>query len=260
MPLIILSPGRFASPSGVGVAGVASLLPVDQQPLSVSFANAVALLSEDAATPVKLADVVVDDDGLSPVSLTLSGDTVFEIIGSELWLVEPLDYEVASSHSCTVTATDAAGSASQDFTLQVADVFEATVPGAPTGVTVDVIDNASPTGVALSPASVSLPEDTDTTLPIKLADIVITDDGMGDNTIAVDNAKFVVVGTELFLAAGATLDYETSASESCVVSVVDSTVPGATAATDSFTLTITDVAEPPGAPTGVAVTVEEDVT
>ena len=48
---------------------------------------------------------------------------------------------------------------------------------------------------------------------LKVADIVITDDALGTNTLSLsgaDAALFQIVGTELFLIAGASLDFETN--------------------------------------------------
>ena len=134
-----------------------------------------------------------------------------------------------------------------------------TVPDAPTGVAVTVIDNEGPTAITLSNQTASLAEDTDTTSRIHLADITLTDDGMGTNVITVDNPTyFEIYQGNLYLVAGASLDYETATSHSCTISAVDSTTNDA-AVTQAFNLTVTDVLElaPPDAPTGVAVTVDE---
>jgi len=81
---------------------------------------------------------------------------------------------------------------------------------------------------------------------VKVADIVITDDGEGTNTISLtgtDAASFEVVGTELFLAAGTALDYETQASYAVTVSVEDSSVAGSTPVTVDYTLAISNIYE-----------------
>ena len=72
--------------------------------------------------------------------------------------------------------------------------------------------NEAPTGVSLTNTTTSLAEDANTTGATKVADIVITDDALGSNVISLsgtDAASFEVVGTELFLAAGTALDFET---------------------------------------------------
>ena len=78
-----------------------------------------------------------------------------------------------------------------------------------------VLVNQPPTAVALTNTIASLPENTNTNNRIKLADIAISDDALGSNTIALsgaDAAAFEVDGTVLYLKAGTSLDYETNAS------------------------------------------------
>ncbi len=92
--------------------------PTDAAPAAVTLAN-VASLSEDIDTsaPVKVADIQVADDGISPVTLGLSGTpadvALFEIVGTELFLKAgtALDFETQSSFDVSVVATDAAGAA-----------------------------------------------------------------------------------------------------------------------------------------------------
>ncbi|MEM7678161.1 MAG: hypothetical protein AAF449_19390, partial [Myxococcota bacterium] len=79
---------------------------------------------------IKVADISVDDDGVSPVSLTLDGvdQDNFEIIGNELFLKAGtvLDFEIKSSFDVTVTATDAVGNTtSAPLGALVTDVNEA---------------------------------------------------------------------------------------------------------------------------------------
>ena len=78
---------------------------------------------------------------------------------------------------------------------------------APLAIT--ITDVNEPPTVALANTTTTFPEDTDTTSAIKVADIVITDDALGTNTLSLksgtDAALFQIVGTELFLVAGASL-------------------------------------------------------
>jgi hypothetical protein len=105
--------------------------------------------------------------------------------------------------------------------------------------------NLPPT-VALANAITSLPEDTAT--PVKVADIVVSDDGIGINNLTLagpDAASFEIVGTELYLKAGVTLDFEGLSSLQVTVQVDD---PGVGASPDSsteFTLAVTDINEAP---------------
>ncbi len=85
----------------------------------------------------------------------------------------------------------------------------------------------APPSIALLNATTSLPENFNTTLPIKVGDIVVSDDGRGTNVLSLtgaDAAKFVVVGTELFLRTGTVLDYEAANTLSIDVRIDDATV------------------------------------
>jgi len=74
-----------------------------------------------------------------------------------------------------------------------------------------------------------LPEDTDTSADVKVADLLIMDDALGTNTLSLsgaDAALFKIVGNELFLAAGTSLDFETQTSLNVTVDVDDAGVGG----------------------------------
>ena len=80
---------------------------------------------------------------------------------------------------------------------------------------------------------------------MKVGDIQISDDALGTNVISLtgtDASSFTVVDTELFLAAGTVLDYETKSSYDVTVSVADSSVAGSTPLTVDYSLLIDDVA------------------
>ena len=70
----------------------------------------------------------------------------------------------------------------------------------------------SPTKIELTNAVTSLPENAVTSSRKLMGNIVITDDALGTNDVTLsgtDAASFEVAGSELFLKAGVTLDYET---------------------------------------------------
>ncbi|HXU02332.1 MAG TPA: SdiA-regulated domain-containing protein, partial [Polyangia bacterium] len=100
----------------------------------------------------------------------------------------------------------------------------------------------APTAVSLTGAVTTLPENTSSTSSVHLADIVVTDDGLGDNNLSVsgpDAGSFEIVGTALFLKAGTTLNAATKPSYSVTVSVDDMTVGATPDASTSYTLAIT---------------------
>ena len=132
------------------------------------------------------------------------------------------------------------------MTVQVDD---AAIPGSPDDTalhTLNITDvNEAPT-VSLTNLVNNLTEDTDTSTAIKIADIVITDDALGTNTLTLagaDAASFEIVGTELRLKAGTSLDFETKASFDVTVQVDDAAIPGSPDDTALHTLNITDVNE-----------------
>lgn len=112
--------------------------------------------------------------------------------------------------------------------------------------------NAAPTGIQLTSASTDIDENTDTTTRVKVADIAVTDDGLGTNVLALigaDAAMFEIDGTELFISAGTTLDHEDQAQLDVFVTVDDSTIGSTPDATVAFSIAVNNVNE---APTGRA--------
>jgi formylglycine-generating enzyme required for sulfatase activity/mRNA-degrading endonuclease HigB of HigAB toxin-antitoxin module len=166
------------------------------------------------------------------------GDTdnaAFNISGSQLRATASLDFETKSSYSVRVRSADQGGLFTEkQFTLTVTNVNEA------------------PTGVSLTNTTTTIAENTSTASRIKVADIVVTDDASGTNTVTLtgtDSGSFEVDGFALFLKSGVVLDFETKQSYAVTVNVADSSLAGSTLVTTAFTLTVTDVNE---APTDIA--------
>src|SRR5215471_2353283 len=102
--------------------------------------------------------------------------------------------------------------------------------------------NAAPTAVNLNNAVTSIPENTSTASPVKLANIIVTDDGIGPNHLTVtgtDAGFFQIIGTALYLKAGTVLNHTTKPSYSITVNVDDPAVGATPDATTNYTLTIT---------------------
>ncbi|MES2440877.1 MAG: SdiA-regulated domain-containing protein [Verrucomicrobiota bacterium] len=109
--------------------------------------------------------------------------------------------------------------------------------------------NLAPTAVALNNSVTSLPENTNTTSAIKIADIAVSDDGLGTNTLTVtgtDASFFEITGNALFLKAGTVLSHLTKPGYGITVEVDDTAVGGIPDASVNLTLAIT------AAPTGTA--------
>ena len=143
----------------------------------------------------------------------------------------PLNFNGA--FDLTVTASDGALSASDTFTLTVTAA------------------NDAPTAVTLVNMSGALVENTSTTTHIKVADIVLTDDGLGNSVLGLAGADavfFEISGTSLYLKAGTVLDFESKASYAVAVTADDPTVGASIDATSAtYTLALVDVAEAPAA-------------
>jgi phospholipid/cholesterol/gamma-HCH transport system permease protein len=105
-----------------------------------------------------------------------------------------------------------------------------------------------PPTVALINATTTLPEDVDTSHAIKVADIIVTDDGRGENILCLsggDAEVFEIIGTELRLIAGTSLDYETKPNLKVTVEVDDVAIGSTPDDAAPLSITITDVNEPP---------------
>ena len=206
---------------------------------TVALANTTTTLPEDTDTTssMKVADIVVSDDALGTNTLSLSGAdaALFEVVGTELHLKAGamLDFET---------------NAALDVTVEVDDISISATPDEAESLSISVTDvNEAPT-VALGNPTTALPEDTDTTSGVKVADIVVTDDALGAETLSLsgaDAAIFEIVGSELHLKAGATLDFETNRALDVTVAVEDTSVGGTPDDTASLSIPVTDVNEPP---------------
>ena len=211
----------------------------NRAPTAVTLVNIVTSLQESASTAIriKVAEIQITDDGLGANAALLSGTdaSFFEVDAGVVYLKAGavLDFETNPSLEVTVSVADStiAGSApvTASYALAITDVNEAS------------------TAVILANKVASLPENTATTSRIKVADIQITDDALGTNSVSLfgaDAALFEADNGVLYLKAGAVLDSKTNPSLDVTVSVSDITVAGSLPVTASYALAITDVLPP----------------
>src|SRR5215831_6232583 len=102
--------------------------------------------------------------------------------------------------------------------------------------------NQAPTAVTLKNAVTSLPDNTSTSAPVKLADILVADDGLGNNNLSVsgpDAGSFQIIGASLYLRAGTHLSSVTKPVYNVLVVVDDPAVGQTPDATTPFALNIT---------------------
>ncbi len=101
-------------------------------------------------------------------------------------------------------------------------------------------------GVVLSPNTFGLDENTSVPTDRLMSVISITNDGQVIDTLSLsgpDAASFKLIGTQLFLKAGAVLDYETKSSYVVRVNVDNLTLGSVPKAFADFTLTVRDLVE-----------------
>lgn len=112
--------------------------------------------------------------------------------------------------------------------------------------------NQAPTAIALANTTTSIKENANTTAVVKVADIHVTDDGLGTNQLSLsgtDASVFEIIGSSLYIKAGTILDYETKTSYTVTINVDDVNVGNTPDASVNFSLTIlNEVIEVPLAP------------
>jgi predicted extracellular nuclease len=106
--------------------------------------------------------------------------------------------------------------------------------------------NRAPTAVNLMNSTSLLAENTPTTNPIRVADVVISDDAYGSNQLSLggaDAAAFELIGQSLYLRRGVVLDRESRAGFSVSVLATDPSLPGSTPVATTLQLNLADVNE-----------------
>lgn len=104
--------------------------------------------------------------------------------------------------------------------------------------------NSAPSAVAVTNATTAIQENTPTSTAVKVGDVVVSDDGLGTNTLSIggpDAEFFQITGSGLYLKAGTTVDFETKTSYSITISVDDTTVGTTPDASTSYTLAVVNV-------------------
>ncbi len=193
--------------------------------------------NQTAVTTVMASDV---DLPANILTYSINGGADLELFSIDsgsglLTFTSARDYENAS---------DANSDGVYEVTVQVSD-------GTTTDtqlISVVVTDaNDAPT-VALSSTVTNLLEHTDTSTRIKVADIHVTDDGLGSNLLSLagaDVALFEIDGRELFLKAGTLVDFELQNAYTVAVRV-DDTALGVTPDDQAALLVgVVDVNDPP---------------
>ncbi|WP_442506622.1 choice-of-anchor D domain-containing protein [Novipirellula sp. SH528] len=206
---------------------------VVNQPPSLALQNVLTTLPEnvDVNNRIKVADIVVSDDGLGTNTVSIGGAnaSLFEVFDDDLYLKAgtALDFETVSSLGVSVLIDDPTVGITPDDTelisILITDVNE--VPS-----------------IALQNTVTALSETRSTNSPIRVADIVIADDALGTNILSLsgtDSALFAIQGNVLVVKPGAILDFETNPVLEVTVSVDDISVGNSPDASVSIVVNVT---------------------
>ncbi len=239
LPVVVTDQGTppLSTTASIGV----HLSNVNDPPSNITFSNVIGLLeTANATNPISVATIKVIDDTLGTNTLTIGGAdaSFFSIVGLQLKFqsATPLDFETKPTFNITLSADDPTVGLTPDvtvpFTLRINDVNEA------------------PTGIQFLNVVPSVPELTDIRAGVRVANIKVIDDALGNNLLSLagtDAGMFAIVGTELRFKSDNTLDFETKSSYQVTVRVDDTSVGLSPDATANFTIAISDVNEPPTA-------------
>ena len=196
-----------------------SVTNANEAPTSISLsANSITEGNEINAVIGTLSAIEADVGDSVSFSIVSGGDK-FNISGTQLRASAVFDYDTASSHPVTVRATDAGGlSLDQSFTVSVL--------------------NAGPTSVSLTSSGIS--ESASSQAVVGTLSAVEPGGGSCSFSLvagagSADNASFQISGSQLKLASGVSLDYETKSSYSVRIQATDAH--GASIA-QSFTVSV----------------------
>ncbi len=208
-----------------------SITNVNEAPSITSGGAGSVAENADTSTIVYIA-TASDPDSSDTITWSLSGaDANLLAIDTSgnVRLKASANFEARPSYSFNVVATDNGSlTGSKAVTVSVTNVNEA------------------PTALALSNVRSTLAENTSTASRLKIADITITDDALGSETITVtgaDESLFEIFDGDLYLKAGAKLDFESNAKLDVTVNVDDTTLGSGIELSRALSVAVTDVLE-----------------
>ncbi len=214
-----------------GIVTVAiSVTPVNDAPSDITLSN--TSVNENSAGAV-IGTVGVVDPDVGDTHVWTVNDARFEIVGNQLKLKtgQSLDRENQPTVNLTITVTDQNGgglSYNESFTITTNNVNEA-----PTDITLsDSSVNENSIGAVIGTVGVVDPDASDT------------------HAWTVDDARFEIVGNQLRLKAGQSLDHETEATVNLTITATDQNG-GGIAYGESFAIVVNDINE---APTSIELT------
>lgn len=212
---------------------------LDNRPATITLQTPVSSLPENTSTTARIAigqiSLVDDGFGLNTVSLSGPDAGIFQLENGTLYLRAGaiLDFETKNRLEVILSVDDLAVAGSPDASL--------------THV-LSITDANDPPQIKLSNLVAELAESTDIASGLRVANIEVIDDTLGQNTISVggiDANRFEIKGSELWLKPNTHLDFETKSSLTVFVNVDDPSLGGSPDDSESLVLNITDVNEPP---------------
>jgi len=216
---------------------------VNEVPSDLDLTNVKVPADSASGSVVGRVDVSDPDEGDSfdfALSVDAGGRFAIDPKTGEITVADEtlLDPETAASHDITVRVTDSGGASYYEtFTL----VLEPASPGE---------DNAAPSAIALDNRSVL-----EAAAGAVVGRMTVDDPDPADTHVfSVDDARFEVVGGELKLKDGISLDHEFADRIDITVSATD---PGGLAASQDFEISVLDANEAPTAKDDSAATSED---
>ena len=216
-----------------------SITNVNEAPTHITLSAATVAENRAAVSAVGTLSVTDPDAGNTFTYSLVAGsgstdNAAFSIDGDTLRTAAVFDYESKSSYSIRVRATDQGGlSTDKVFSIAVMDV------------------NEPPTGIHLRNAVTSLAENSSAATRIRIADLSVVDDALGNNVITVsgtDAWAFEIAAGSLWIRADVDLNFEATAVLTGVLTVTDSGAIPSGSVSQAFSVSLLDRAEPPTAP------------
>ncbi len=199
------------------------LAPVNEAPTDIELSGDTVSENLPGATVATLSASDPDADDTATFALENDPSGLFEIVGNELKLKDgvALDHEGQASYEISISVKDEAGNVySEVVTINVADV------------------NETPVDIELSASGVA-----ENTAGAVVGTLSAIDQDAGDaHSFVVSDDRFEVVGNELKLKDGVSLNHEEADSIDVIVTATD---PGGLATSETFAITVADINEPP---------------
>jgi VCBS repeat-containing protein len=192
----------------------------------------------------------------------VSGSVVGTVVASDPDASETLSYAITAgntggafainSTTGVITVDNAAAvdfETNPTFALTV-EVTDSEVPMLSDTATITInLNNVNdPPTVVLGSSVVSIDENSSTSIPLIVTSVTVNDDALGNETLSLsgpDAALFHIAGATLRVNAGTVLDFETKSTYEVTVNVNDPTVGDDIDDSQTFTLNLNNVAEPP---------------